>query len=250
MNSNVMKMLSPEEMTLLGQLNALVQEILSLQGADSAEQAPTEDSGQILESLRNIENALSPKDEENQDEMKKSKDTIEKENAGPTANENADERLKPETDINNKNMAEVGKMLINMLSKQSNVKKSNNTDINIITQAIQKALNPIVKKIESIEEFNSNVLDALGISAEVEKSINLPETQTVNKGMINSGNVPIQTPDATAVVNMLVEKMQELSDNKKTQNVQNDNDWNGMQNIRKHLAEAQKYIFKNNLENR
>jgi hypothetical protein len=250
MLNNVMKMLSPEEMTLLGQLKALVEEILSLQGADSAGQAPTEDSGQILESLRNIENALSPKDEENQDEMKKSKDTIEKENAGPTANENADERLKPETDINNKNMAEVGKMLMNMLSKQSNVKKSNNTDINIITQAIQKALNPIVQKIESIEEFNSNVLDALGISAEVEKSINLPDTQTVNKGMINSGNIPVQTPDATAVVNMLVEKMQELSDNKKTQNIQNDNDWNGMQNIRKHLAEAQTYIFKNNLENR
>ena len=251
MPNKVNKMLSPEEQTLLANLKTILQELESLQqGGYQETEAPAEMSmsnKDLLSAIKKLteSNNLGDSTEEMGEEKKETKSLLTKEDNGPTANDNADERIDNQTDINDENMSEVGKTLIQLLQKKSKtVAKSNNIDL--ITNAVKKAIMPIVSKIQEIEKFNENMLDSLRFSEKIEKSLkdNQNNNQQVQKGFVNSNNAPVQTLDATAVVNQLVEviKSQAVQNNQQSQFK---NDWNGMQEARKDLKNALPFIFQN-----
>lgn len=242
-NNIVTKMLSPEEMTLLGTMQSTLNELLSLQQGGNSDNQPEgeQPQGDIMEALKKLaaQNNLGDNTEEMGDQN--SNAPVAKENNGPTANENAEQRTMSETDINDKNLSEVGKALLSLITKSNNKPVvNNNNDMNL---AIAKTLTAVVNKIESIEKFNSNILDALGYAEKIEKTQNL---QQVNK----SQNLPIQSLDATGIVNELVSVIKSMASNPQSQNTkQFRNDWNGAQEARKDLKSAMPMIFQNALNN-
>ncbi len=255
--TSVLKALSPEEQTLVAQMKSIIEQLESLQGgggegAEVIEEASLTEKD-IISAIKKLaakdnlgdstEEGIPDKDKEDANKSK----SVKKEDNGPTANEDAEDRAEADTDVNDDNLSEVGKTLMQLFVK-SKPKKSvqKNIDADIITQAVAKAILPIAQKIQQIETFNSNVLDALGFSDEVEKSLKAPETQEVQKGLNNSKNKPIQSIDATGVVGELVNVIKSLTAEKQEQG-QFRNDWNGMQKARKDLADALPFIFKNNL---
>jgi hypothetical protein len=250
MPQQVKKMLSPEEMTLLANLKTIIQELEGLQeGGEQETEAPAEMSlsnKELMAAIKKLteNNNLGDSTEQMGEEEDKPKKAM-KENNGPTANENAEDRNDNQTDINDENLTEVGKALLQLLEKNKRpVTKSNNIDA--ISQAVVKAITPLTKKIQQIEQFNSNMLDALGFANNIEKSLKVDQQQ-VQKGLnnVNSQSAPVQTLDATAVVNKLVEVIKSQAVQNNNQQGQYRNDWNGMQKARKDLQDSLPFIFQN-----
>jgi hypothetical protein len=242
----VQKMLSPEEMQLLGTMQSTLNELLSLNnnGGDVSEPNPA--GSDLMEALKKLAgmNNLADNTEQAGDSSKSPDDSVKKENNGPTANENADQRIDPATDINDKNMSEVGKSLINLIMKgvggqTQQVQKSQQNNNNQ-SQDIIKALTMVAKRLDGIEQFNTNILDALGFSEKIEKSNNLQGLQPVTK---SQNNLPVQNIDATGVVNELVNVIQKMAGTQQQQVVKNSVNWNEREQIRKDLSSAMPLIF-------
>lgn len=248
-NNQILKMLSPEETQLLGTLQSTISELLALQNAGGEAQAGGEPD--IVEALKKLagtnlgDNAEEAGDASAQAEEQKAQ----KENNGPTANEKAEQRSGPDSEVNDKNMSEVGKMLLALLSKNSqSVNKSISVNQNqpilqadIIAQAVAKALEPIANKITQMEQFNGNILEALGFSEKIEKS--LPSVQNQN---VNKGQVPIQAVDATAVVGELVNCIKSMASGNQQHKIDGIPQLNSLQETRKSLKDALPLIFQNN----
>jgi hypothetical protein len=234
-NSKITKMLSPEETELLGTLQSTLNQLLSLQN----QPGETPGSNDLEETLKKLA-GLNMEDKEDQEKEEPQK--AEKEDNGPTANEKAEDRLKAETEINDKNLSEVGKaLLLALINKNKQPVKNNQNQalqIDTIVNAVVKQLAPLVNEVAQIKQFNENVLDALGYTEKIEKSFD--QNQNVNKGQL-----PVQSIDATGVVNELVEVIKSMQKENQKQKTNTNNDWNGMQETRKDLGEAMPLIFKN-----
>lgn len=227
---NVFKALTPEETTLLQDMQSTLSQILSLQEAP-AEEAPEMTEVELSQVLSKMDGEDKPEDEE---EAQKAEEPAE------VANNPAEERMEPSTEVNDENLSAVAKMLLLLAKKSQPIHKSavqpDALSVNVITQAIAKALSPVVQKIEQIEKFNENILDAIGVTDEVTKSF-----QPVKKAA-----VPAQATDATAVVNELVSvlKSQIGQQKKESQTYSPVPDPVGMQSARKNLADAMPFLFK------
>ena len=244
--NSVTKMMGPEEMSLIEDLQSIISELVSLNRAEG-ETSPDETGGssitddQILAALKKLAGKGSPEEESGMDEG-----DVEKENNGPTANETADERLKPDTDINDKNMGEVGKALMliaKSLKPEQKVKKENT-----VVQGLKEVLAPIVNKIEQIEKFNTNMMDALGVAKSVESNV---QKSILNK---NNSSLPVQSYDATQVVKELIDVIKENSKQNSSEihksGFQPVGDHNDLQTARKNLKDALPFIFSKNINSR
>jgi hypothetical protein len=252
--NSVQKMLSPEEMSLLGTLQSTINELLALNNAGNT---PAPENGgeanELVEALKKLAGTdLGDDTEEMGNSPAQSEEPkVEKEDNGPNANENAEQRSEPDSEVNDKNMSEVGKMLLSLFSKNNqSVNKSmissdnqsqNTSQADVIAQTITKALKPIVDEVAQVKQFNSNILDALGFSEKIEKALPTSQNQNVNKGQ-----VPVQTVDATGIVGELVNVIKSMTGN----NYQNQSNMidgiprrGNLQEARKSLKNALPYIF-------
>ena len=239
-NNKIAKMLSPEETTLLENMQSTISELLSLQTAETGQTPEGENPDKIMETLQKLA--------ENNEQGNEEEEMASKANEGPTANETAEQRAEPKTEINDDNISEVGKSLLTFIAKsvqQKPVQKSynqNNINIDVIAKAIQTALQPVVAKMQEFETSQNNLFDALGFSEKIEKALDVNKSQDSQK--------PVQTLDATAVVNELVNVVKGLHGNPQQPNYEVVRDEVGMQQARKNLKSAMKFIFQDKLNKR
>jgi len=256
----VQKMLSPEETALLGTLQSTINELLALNNTGNT---PAPEGGgetnELVEALKKLAGTnLGDDTEEMGNPSAQPEETeepkVQKENNGPTANEEAEQRSEPDSEVNDENMSEVGKMLLSLFSKNNqSVNKSmmisgnqshNTSQADVIAQTITKALKPIVNEVAQVKQFNSNILDALGFSEKIEKALPTSQNQNVNKGQ-----VPVQTVDATGIVGELVNVIKSMTGN----NYQDQSNMidgiprrGSLQEARKSLKNSLPYIFSEN----
>lgn len=265
-NLSLAKMLSPEEISLLGNMQSTLNEILTMQNGDGAGEGA--DQNNMMEALKKLAAQNNMGDIESPEDMGSgTQEPVKKEDNGPTANEDAEARAEAITDINDQNLSEVGKTLLSLIvqsaraqgiqqpvtKSQMVTKSANNQDNNNVNLAVIKTLEIIAKKIEGMEQFNNNILDALGFSQKIEKSQDLQGLQGLQSIQKSQNTPPVQTIDATGVVNELINVIKSQSAvNPQSQNQQPNfrNDWNGMQATRKSLADAMPLIFKNAVASR
>lgn len=245
--NKVSKMMGPEEISLLEDLQSILSELLSLNNAGTPQTSEgTEGSSvtddQILAALKKLAGTGSSPEESSGME-----DDVEKENNGPTASETADERLEPETDINDKNMGEVGKAL--MLIAKSLQPKQKVKKANPYVEGLKEVLGPIVNKIEEIEKFNVNMMDALGVTKSIERSV---QKSIVPK---KNSDTPVQNYDATQVVKELINVIKGNLKQASPEGIyksgfQPVGDHNDLQTARKNLKDALPFIFEKKLNDR
>lgn len=245
-----MKSFSPEEQSLFANIKSNIQELEDLQGNNTGEGAGLEDQMIIENSqdqgcddatkniAKDVINAIKEM-ASNGDGEDKNTSPVAKTDDGPTVDDSAEERVSVQTE-NNENLKEVGKALMQILKPKTTVKKSSN-----IGQIINKALQPLVAEVNQMKTFNANILDALGVSEKIEKSL---IAQPVQKGLQNSGNVPVQNVDATAVVGELLNVIKGMSTQQNQEKTQYRNDWNNVQKSRDSLKEALPGMFQNSMK--
>lgn len=211
-NNKVNKALSPEEMTVLENIGSLVQQLTSSGGAEMENE---------------VMNAGVVPEEEPEDP-----NAIMKESNGPTANpeDKAENRVEDPTDITAGNLSEVGKSLglllqlmnVNKSAPAQSVQKSAPAGDQVNT-AVLKSLAEISNVMKSLADQQnqqntaiSNILDGIGFSENVQKSLdNRPK--------------PVQNLDGAGLMNELLGVMKSIQNGQNTP--QNNNSaWN---NVRK-----------------
>lgn len=242
--TNVLKSLSPEEQALMSNMKAIMQELDTLQNNDPEINDPEINSEVVEEGMdsdagfkKDFLKAMKQLAGNTEDEDEPDDKTVEKEDKGPTVDDSAEEKVSIQTENNDAAASEIGKALFSLLKKQTpakSVQKSNN-----IEHVIAKALKPLVDQVNQVQTFNSNILDALGMSEQVEKSI---KEQPVQKSLQNSGNPPVQNTDASAIVKELVNAIKSQAA-EKNEEPSYKNDWHGVQKSRDNLKDALPAIF-------
>lgn len=155
------------------------------------------------------------------------KEDFEKENNGPTASDSAKERLEADTTINDENFTEVGKTIMQLLKKQLPQQQKRLTTKQApqanIAKTIANSLSPLMVQLNTVvAKQNSNelaisgILDAMGYSDEVLKTIETKNTQAVQKTQQN--NLPVQSLDAGLFAKELIEQVLGTQNVSKNQN--------------------------------
>jgi len=211
-DNKVNKALSPEETTVLENIGSLVQQLMA--GGENTEVAQA---------------GVVPEDEEEDPEMM----LAQKESNGPTANPEtkAEDRVEDPTDITEGNLSEVGKSLglllqlvgANKSAPAQAVQKSAPAGGDQVNIAVLQSLAEISNVMKSLANQQnqqntaiSNILDGIGFSENVQKSLdNRPK--------------PVQNLDANGILNELTTVLKSLNGG---QNVQNNNN-NAWGNVRK-----------------
>lgn len=247
----VFKGLSPDEEQLVQNVLASLNDLLTLgQAAPVAPEATQVEEGKSslqMDSsvLDSILKKLTTKQEEEEEEEKPEDElplnAAQKEDNGPTNNQKAEARADIQTDVNEENINEVGKALLTLLGKNVQKKKKENE----ITKSIEKILIPVVKvlgdKMQQQEIALGNIIDALGFSEKVAKSIE--STQPVQK---SNDRLPLQS-DSTPVFEEMLKYFKSQNEEKK-QGETYRNDWTGIQKSRDNLSKALPFIFQNNIK--
>lgn len=156
--------------------------------------------------------------------------------------DDADERLDPDTLVNDESIPELGKVakaLKNIqevqktLMPKHNVKKISEN----ITQQIQKALAPIMKAMlpiaQSVGEQGlalKNIMDALGYSKAIEETLKVEKSMPKQK--------PVQTTDTAAIANVFAEIFK-AAQNQNLQVAKTDE----TPNYRQNLSDAMQLVF-------
>ena len=205
--NKVNKMLSPEETSLLQDVMAGLNVLLSSNNAGAVEETVEGSGAQGVEMGADT----SPDDEANKEgdptDMETSDDYDEanKSNDGPTANDRAEERTEEGTDITEDNLASVAKMLSSLVKKAPVQKSRNNVDASAVANIVLKAIQPVLSKVNTVEKDMNAMLEALGISEAmdtVEKSAN--PMQTVQKSVQGFNNSsPVTNPDTMDLIKMI-----------------------------------------------
>lgn len=269
-------MLEPQEKQLLQTIVEGVNQILSMETAEPAEagevekidpatamtlantaqgmmQKPEVDkgkgqmAGKVLDTVRDIGVASAgnmkppagsppPSDEAQKmvDNQRAEDDDVRKANEGPTADDKAELRTEDGTDITEENYSEVGKAFMNLFAKKSVRKSAGSQSDNIAI-----VLKGISDRIGQMETAQANLLDAIGLTESVEKSLMAGQNNTVQK------SAPVSSPDANAFMQSFVEMVM------KAQGTQASDPFarpeTGLENVRKDLRNSMDYIFQDNL---
>ena len=241
--NQVNKMLSPEEQSLIETMVATGQQLLSMQDMGPE----TEGSSEVEEAIKKL---LSK--EKGQDMESENPEDMSAEKAaggdGVTSDDPAETKITDQGELTEENLKEVGKSILSLLAKKNNpVQKSQGVaggtmDPNLIAQIVIKAQEPLINEIKTLkkqnqdmQQFNANVLDALGITEEVEKSldnqIKTPPTQE-----------DVFTPQAFAKA--LVSEIANMNNGgERIKTIEKDHQ--GHDSVLKALP----FLFKNNLKN-
>lgn len=238
----VVKAFTPDEKTLLENMSAILNQLLSLETADSGAPAPEGAPPEAAQMAETPKNPNDPNAPINPDEEDKRLNKSEEEDA----NQDAETRMDVGTEVNDKALPLIGKMLQLLADKNSAQKSS---PASMITKAITDALKPLVQKIGELEQFNANMLDAMGVTQEVEKSMDEARTQGVQK----SRALPVQSPDTTAIVSELINVIKDMAGNKSAEpsrRFDSVGDDAGLEGVRKDLTTALPFIFRDAIARR
>jgi hypothetical protein len=240
----VAKAFTPEETSLIENMVAIGNQLLTMsEGGEVAGPETEEPENVELEKfLGKMEGQPGEEREDEPEEVEKADDELD-------ARKPAEDKMDIGTEVNDENLpvTKMMQVLAALASRVQPVKKSQ-PGLNSITAAVQKAISPIVKKIEAMEQFNENMLDALGITQTVEKTLDEArgKTQTVQKAL------PVQATDQGALLKELTGIFKSIA--KESTGEQNyDNRFGGRGDtgdVRKDLGAAMSFIFKNNINRR
>ena len=166
--------IEPEEVPLIENVIALLQEFLAMGKEPAAEEAP-----------EMIEAAVEPADEEEYEET----DVDKAADAGTTGDSDAEERLDDNTDITDESLSDIGKaakMLTNMFrerDKKATKSLKPNVNVQIVNTltTLTKELKKISTRQDAFESFAGNITDAMGYSDEVIKSQKTEMDKILNK---------------------------------------------------------------------
>jgi len=182
-------MINPDLAALLEKLKAGLESILTAENAENAEGQPE---------LQNAE--MAAQENQMQKPCADGRD-LNKENAGPTANDSAEDRLNPPTDNNNAQvMAQVGKMMQDIIFQNASQNQAPGavTQTQLlevtkqITDSVIKAVTPITKQVQEVRTATEYMLESLGYTEQVMKEMEVPKSQPIQK----SNNNPVATIDA------------------------------------------------------
>ncbi len=185
--------MNEELMSLLGNIQALLNEIKQALGGQSAETPPVNANANATKQQELTDEEKKKKEEE----MKTAKKGIENTpSAGVDANDDSKKRIEEEPGVNEENIKDVTKAL-GLILKEFNKKNDNKMDIqkstsdNEVLKDITDVLKQLAsnmsnlqKKQETSEEAIMHILKGLKIADEVEKSLSQQQTQ-VQKGLNN-----------------------------------------------------------------
>lgn len=193
MSKVVKKALSPEETAVIENIKSLVDQLTSTGSAIETE----------------VANAGIVPEEEEQDP-----EEVMKESNGPTANpeDKAEDRVGDGTDITEGNLSEVGKSLAKLIEimgakpQQQIVKKSATPSVDQTNLLVMKSLAEISNVMKSLADQQnqqntaiSNILDGIGFTQEVNKSLSSTPK-----------NTPVGNMDGANVVNELAKVLKDL----------------------------------------
>jgi hypothetical protein len=239
--NTVAKALTPEERTLLENIAANIQQVLSIEGAEGSAQPGEggEGAGEAAMASLMKEIAGGGKDEPEEDgEPEPVKKDEQEDGRKP-----AETRMEPVTDVNEKTLPMVAKLLTTLARRYQPATKSVDVQTSAITKAIGAALTPLVQKVEALEKFTENLMDSMGITEAVEKSMTAAKTsQQVTKSAL-----PVQNVEQSAIVGELLSVIKDLAGVKKGEAKAPFSlvgDPVGMQDARKDLRAALPHIFR------
>lgn len=196
----VQNAIAPEEKTLLSQIQALIEQLLSSGSGGEQQQMVAESENP---NMQDPNQAVDPEPEDVKKEMQEE-----------TGDTKAEDRLNNQTDLTDSSMAQLGKSLLAVLAKQKIVQKSTSNPNSAILNELKKlngTLSSVVKAQQDQDVFNQGIMDALGFSKEVvQKSITNttpPQTQK-----------PIQSQDMTTFAKELVAEVMKSMNQQPTRN--------------------------------
>ena len=208
-DANVMKALSPEEMTMLSNIQSIIGELIG-----QNQEAPPEESVEVSkqDEMETTEEIRKPIDEEEKVE----KEIVTSESDSTTASDDAEERIdETQTEITEDGVNEVAKALLQVLKGK---KKQDKKPINPLVSAIKQVVDVQKSNQEQLNELTtafSQIIKGMGIAQQME----VHKSQTEKK---NSQN-PIYAEDMEKVFKSILDSVktdsrQENSEVKKSNN--------------------------------
>lgn len=210
----VMKALSPEDKEIIANIQALVNQLMQMgAGAEGEVVAESDDmdeddinKGESEDELGTDEKAKKEEDEkEAAKKAVKKEEPVEGDNAD--GNDDAEDKLADLPESASNNIEEVAKMLATILSGKS-VKKSApvNPMVNTMDK-IAKALGQIAERQEMTENAVIGILEGLGVSNEIKKSVKQERPK------------PVEYTDGKNVLEFLAKALGEHAPEKKSEPV-------------------------------
>ena len=176
--------LAPEEVTLLDNLEAIIQQLRAMQGAP-------EEGVEGVEGI--VEEAMPPETPE--EEMQKAMQD-------ETGDDKAEDRLDNQTDVTDESMTDLKKnlaLLTGLLGKKKTVQKSRTNDPVLQEfKKLNKTLEGITNRLNEQDEFNHTLMNAVGVADDM-----VAKTLETTKQPTNS-NKPIQGKDMALFAQELV----------------------------------------------
>lgn len=182
----VLKSLSAEEKTVVGNIQSLLSELLSMSEGGEAPEAPMAPEAGTVEP---VARAMPTAEETDEEKKKKEKEKIEKDqistpSEGPTANDPAATVIdETQTEVSQDNVKEVAKAILQALSPKVAVKS-----IDPVLKALSDLTQVVglsVKKSEDNAEAIEHILKGLGVADQVtavRKSQGTPITEAGSNG--------------------------------------------------------------------
>lgn len=194
MEGTVNLAMEPEERTILENISSLIQQLLSMQG--TAEEPM-------------IEEAMPPEESEMNKAMQ-----------DETGDDKAEDRLNNQTDVTDESMTDLKKnlqVLTQLLGQKRTVQKSITNDpvLNEL-KTLNQTLQNVIKTQQSQDEFNHNIMQAMGVADDV-------VAKTLESSKQPRQNRPIQGNDMALFAqefakNYAVEVAKAMQGNQVTQN--------------------------------
>ena len=193
--------LAPEEVTLLDNLEAIIQQLRAMQGA------PEEGM---------IEEAMPPEEPE---------DMMQKAMQDETGDDKAEDRLDNQTDVTDESMSDLKKnleLLKGLLGKKKAVQKSMTNDpVLKELKTLNQTLQSVIKTQQAQDEFNHNLMNAIGVADDIVEKTLESSKQPTNQ------NKPIQGKDMALFAQELVTQIfKNMPQNQIQQNTGNNHPFN------------------------
>jgi len=229
-NNKVNKMFSPEEAAVV---TDLANQLLSMaqQGG-----SPEQDMNQQMEAAKGNDTAAPEEDHSVQkleaikaiitgggsaEDVEKALAGVKENPQGTTARDTGEQRVEPETIVNDANAADVKKsylqgielaMAIMNKTPAQAVQTPAHGNGNDLAQMVEKALAPITAHIENQNNFNNAIMKSFGLADSIERSVNAQTHQPVitQTPVVKSqgvGGLPIGNIDAQALADQIVNNM-------------------------------------------
>jgi len=209
-NNTVDKALSPEEMTILSNIQSLIQELVSMSGEKAQE--PVKEIDDEEKEMEKADMSGTGKENKEDEYLKEKKGKVKKEientpGEGPdamsSAEDNVDENLPEST---KDNVDDVAKALASAINLTLKSRKETKKSVNPVIQTLSDLTETVKKNsldIESISNAVAKVLQGLG----VDEQLNI-----AHKSLQNSSSKPIINTDNDATLKFVVDLINKAKD--------------------------------------